>query len=144
MSTPVETLIPTIPLIEELLDEFGLLHQIDDDGDLTVRWDSFTVYFFQYGDQKEVLQARAYVDRRLLVEQRASIVMWLDEWHRTRMAPKAYTTLPDDGLLGVCAEISHDFEKGATREQIALIIGTWLSQITQFAQWFDGLVVDAC
>jgi hypothetical protein len=46
---------PTVPLVEQLLDEFGLRHQIDEDGDLVVRWEKCSIYFFFYGERHEVL-----------------------------------------------------------------------------------------
>ena len=42
--------LPTLALVEQLLDEFGLKHSIDDDGDLVVRWEKCSVFFFFYGD----------------------------------------------------------------------------------------------
>ncbi|HZY77176.1 MAG TPA: YbjN domain-containing protein, partial [Jatrophihabitantaceae bacterium] len=96
--------LPSIALVQQVLDEYGLKHQIDDDGDLVVRWEKCSVYFFLYGERHEVLQARLYMNRRFSVEMRGPLALLLDEWNRTKLFPKAYTVLPDDGMAGVCGE----------------------------------------
>ena len=56
MSRMAGTLVvPTTALLQQLLDEYGLKHKIDPDGDLTVRWEKCSIYFFHYGDKREVL-----------------------------------------------------------------------------------------
>jgi hypothetical protein len=132
--------VPTVPMIEQILDEYGLKHSIDDDGDLTVRWEKCNAYFFFYGEQREVVQARLYLSRRFSVDNRSALTLLLDEWNRTKLFPKAYTVLPDDGMVGICAEHCHDFEGGATRAQIKYAIGIWLDTLLRFADWVDEQV----
>jgi hypothetical protein len=129
--------LPSIALVEQLLDEFGLKHSIDDDGDLVVRWERCSVYFFLYGERHEVLQARMYMNRRFTVEARAGLALILDEWNRTKLFPKAYTVLPDDGMVGVCAEHCYDFESGVTRGQLKYTVGMWIDTLLRFADWAD-------
>jgi hypothetical protein len=130
--------LPTLPLVQQVLDEFGLKHSLDDDGDLVVRWERCSVFFFFYGDRDEVLQARLYMNRRFAVETRTSLVLLLDEWNRTKLFPKAYTVLPDDGLVGVCAEQCHDFEAGITRTQLKYAVGMWIDTLLRFTDWIDA------
>jgi hypothetical protein len=132
--------LPTVPFVQQLLDEFGLRHGIDDDGDLAVRWEKCSVYFFFYGDHKEVLQARLYLNRRFSADMRATLAVLLDEWNRTKLFPKAYTVLPDDGMVGICAEHCQDFEGGATRAQLKYSIGMWIDTLLRFADWVDDQV----
>ncbi|MGN6609144.1 MAG: YbjN domain-containing protein [Jatrophihabitans sp.] len=132
--------LPTVALIQQLLDEFGLKHTIDDDNDLTVRWEKCSVYFFFYGEKNEVLQARLYVNRRFSVDTRGQLALLLDEWNRTKLFPKAYTVLPDDGMVGVCAEQCFDFEAGATRAQLKYTVGMWIDTLLRFADWLDEQV----
>ena len=129
--------LPSIALVEQLLDEFGLKHSIDDDGDLVVRWERCSVYFFLYGERHEVLQARMYMNRRFNVEARAGLALIMDEWNRTKLFPKAYTVLPDDGMVGVCAEQCYDFESGVTRGQLKYTVGMWVDTLLRFADWVD-------
>ena len=132
--------LPTVPLVQQLLDEFGLKHGIDDDGDLAVRWEKCSVYFFFYGERKEVLQARLYLNRRFNADMRATLAVLLDEWNRTKLFPKAYTVLPDDGMVGICAEQCQDFEGGVTRAQLKYAIGMWVDTLLRFADWVDDQV----
>jgi hypothetical protein len=131
------TVVPTLALVEQLLDEFGLKHSIDDDGDLVVRWERCSVYVFFYGEHHEVLQARLYLNRRFDVDSRGALALLLDEWNRTKLFPKAYTVLPDDGRVGICAEQCFDFEAGATRPQIKYTIGLWIDTLLRFSDWVD-------
>ena len=132
--------LPSVALVEQVLDEFGLRHSIDDDGDLVVRWERCSVYFFFYGQRNEVLQARLYLNRRFPVELRGGLALVVDDWNRTKLFPKAYTVLPDDGMVGVCAEHAHDFEAGVTRAQLKYSIGMWIDTLLPFADWVDEQV----
>jgi hypothetical protein len=132
--------LPSPVLVQQLLDEFGLRHQLDDDGDLVVRWEKWSVYFFFYGEQNEVLQARLYMNRRFEVESRSALALMLDEWNRSKLFPKVYTVLPDDGMVGICAEQCQDFEIGATREQMKYTVGMWIDTLMRFAEWVDEQV----
>lgn len=129
--------LPSVALVRQILDEFGLRHSIDDDGDLVVRWEKCSVYFFFYGERHEVLQARMYLNRRYSVEMRSALALLLDEWNRTKLFPKSYTVLPDDGMVGVCAEQCHDFETGVTRAQLKYAIGMWIDTLLRFTEWID-------
>jgi hypothetical protein len=129
--------VPSNALLQQILDEYGLKHSTDGDGDLTVRWENCNVFFFYYGERREVLQARLYLNRRFSVDLRPSVALMLDDWNRTRLFPKAYTVLPDDGMVGICAEQCHDFEAGVTREQLKYTIGVWIDTLLRFAQWIE-------
>jgi hypothetical protein len=129
--------IPTTPLLQQILDEYGLRHSIDEDGDLRVHWEKCTLFFFHYGNDDEVLQARMYLTRRFPVEMRPRLALALDDWNRTKLFPKAYTVLPDDGKVGICAEQCFDFEPGATRDQIHHTVGVWIDTLLRFVEWVD-------
>jgi hypothetical protein len=131
---------PTMALVQQILDEFGLKHSIDDDGDLVVRWEKCSVFFFFYGTKQEILQARLYMNRRFDVETRGALALLLDEWNRVKLFPKAYTVLPDDGRVGVCAEQCYDYEAGATRGQLKYAIGLWVDTLLRFTDWVDEQV----
>jgi hypothetical protein len=129
--------LPTVALVQQLLDEFGLVHSIDDDGDLVVRWERCSIYFFFYGEHREVLQARMYLNRRFDVENRTVLALLTDEWNRTKLFPKAFTILPDDGRVGLCAEHAYDYESGTTRAQLKYAIGMWVDTLLRFSDWVD-------
>jgi hypothetical protein len=77
------------------------------------------------------------MNRRLPVDNRTALALLLDEWNRTKLFPKAYTVLPDDGLVGVCAEHCHDFDAGVTRAQLKYAIGMWIDTLLRFTDWID-------
>lgn len=133
-------IIPSRPVLQQVLDEYGLAHVIDDDGDLVVRWDNCSIYLFHYGDRREVLQARLYINRRFEVELRSSLIEVLDDWNRTKLFPKAHTVLPDDGMVGICAEHCVDFESGTTRSARKYTVGVWFDTLLRFAEWIDEQV----
>jgi hypothetical protein len=132
--------LPTVALVEQILDEFGLKHAIDEDGDLVVRWEKCSIYLFFYGERREILQARLYLNRRFDVDARSSLVLLLDEWNRSKLFPKAYTVLPDDGRVGLCAEQCYDFDTGVTRSQLKYSIGLWIDTLLRFSDWVDEQV----
>lgn len=131
------TVLPNKALLQRILKGYGLTPEIDPDGDLAIRADSFSIYFFQYGSDEEVLQARLYLDRRFDVDLRPTLALVLDDWNRSKLFPKAYTVLPDDGLVGICAEQAFDFEGGTSSEQLRFTIGMWLQNLRQFADWIE-------
>jgi hypothetical protein len=133
--TAVAFIEPSTPVLQQILDEYGLVHSIDDDGDLVVRWATHSVYFFHYGERGEVLQARLYLDSRFDVDVRPALTVMLDDWNRTKLFPKAYTVLPDDGKVAVCAEHVFDFEAGMTRAGLKYTVGSWIHSLLQFADW---------
>jgi hypothetical protein len=135
--------VPDTALLQQLLDEYGLSHRIDKDGDFRVAWEECQLYFFHYGAENEVLQLRLYLTRRFAVETRPALALALDDWNRTKLFPKAYTVLPDDGMVGICAEQVHDFGLGATRDQIHHTLGVWIESLLRFAAWVDEQFVQA-
>ena len=135
--------VPDTALLRQVLDEYGLTHAIDHDGDLQVQWEQNVFYFFHYGEQNEVLQLRLYLPRRFPVETRPALALALDDWNRTKLFPKAYTILPDDGMVAICAEHVYDFHVGATRDQIHHTVGVWIESLLRFAEWVDQQFVQA-
>jgi hypothetical protein len=129
--------LPDNSVLQAILKEYSLRSVIDDDGDLAVRWENYSVYFFHYGQDDEVLQARLYLNRRFDVELRPALALVLDDWNRSKLFPKAYTVLPDDGLVGICAEQAFDFEGGISRQQLKFTVGMWLQNLQQFADWTE-------
>ena len=93
-----------------------------------------------FPENREVLQARLYLNRRFSVDLRPTVALMLDDWNRTKLFPKAYTVLPDDGMVGICAEQCYDFEAGVTREQLKYTVGVWIDTLLRFAQWVEDQV----
>ena len=105
-----------------------------------MRWEKCSVYFFFYGERRRGPAGRLYLNRRFDVDNRGALALLLDEWNRSKLFPKAYTVLPDDGLVGICAEQCFDFEAGATRAQLKYTIGLWIDTLLRFSDWIDEQV----
>ena len=81
-----------------------------------------------------------YLNRRFDVDLRPTLALMLDDWNRTKLFPKAYTVLPDDGMVGICAEQCYDFEAGVTRDQLKYTVGHVDRHLLRFADWVDDQV----
>jgi hypothetical protein len=108
--------------IEAALKSRSWNYQIDSDGDIGGIWDNNVFYFFQYGEQKEILQIRGRWNQALPIELRPQALLAIDEWHLTKIWPKGYTRVDDQGRLWVHSEHSVDWEHGVTDEQLILTI----------------------
>jgi hypothetical protein len=95
---------------------------VDSDGDIGGLWDSNVFYFFTYGEQREILQIRGRWHQDLPIELRGEVRELLDEWHFSKIWPKAYTTVDDSGRVWVLAEHSVDWEHGVTDAQLRLTL----------------------
>ncbi|MDR2347419.1 MAG: YbjN domain-containing protein [Bifidobacteriaceae bacterium] len=97
-------------------------YQIDSDGDIGGIWESNIFYFFLYGDQREILQVRGRWHQDLPIELRAQVREVIDNWHFTKIWPKAYTTVDDSGRMWVLAEHTVDWEHGVSDDQLRLTL----------------------
>ena len=89
----------------------------DDDGDVFGTWDGNLFYFFLMGAQDEILQIRGRWAGSAPLGAQAELLPFLDEHHRDRLWPKAYTREDPDGT-GVYAEVSTDLEHGVADDQL--------------------------
>ncbi|MDR2114024.1 MAG: YbjN domain-containing protein [Bifidobacteriaceae bacterium] len=108
--------------LKEALQAEGWVYHIDADGDIGGLWDSNVFYFFCYGKQGEILQIRGRWSQHLPIELRNSVRAVLDNWHFTKIWPKAYTRVDDKGRMWVLAEHTVDWEYGVTDEQLRLTL----------------------
>jgi hypothetical protein len=106
--------------IKEALAAEDWTFNVDSDGDIGGLWDSNVFYFFTYGEENEILQIRGRWHQDLPIELRSQVREVMDEWHYTKIWPKAYTTVDDSGRVWVLAEHSVDWEHGVTDAQLRL------------------------
>ncbi|MDR2722205.1 MAG: YbjN domain-containing protein [Cellulomonadaceae bacterium] len=116
--------------IGEELARRGYRFRLDADGDVTGVWDGNQFWFLLLGDHKEVLQVRARWANTVDDSARLSILQAANDWNRDRLWPKVYVREEDE--LAVYAEVSVDFEHGATDAQLADTISCGLATATQF------------
>ncbi|MCI9887301.1 YbjN domain-containing protein [Micrococcales bacterium 31B] len=123
--------------ITHSLDSKGYRYQIDDDGDIGGNWDGRTVFFFQYGEQHEILQVRSCWNHTISLGYSELIQLFCNDWNRERIWPKVYAREEDDSTLGVYAELSTDLEFGVSNEQLDNFIACALGSASQFYTALD-------
>lgn len=136
--TPVKD--PICPLsqqrIKDLLNKDGYVYDVDDEGDLGGRWDHSFIYFFIMGKKQEILN----ISGRFLIpipeEQIDEARLFIEDWHRDHMWPKAYIFTDNHGRYRVSAEVALDHEHGVSDAQLHQHIKCAIGTIHQC---FDGL-----
>jgi hypothetical protein len=103
--------------IAQALDRKGWKYTTDKDGDLAGIWDGNVFFFLLMGPKKEVVQVRGRWEHPLPLAARAELLIQLDEWHREKNWPKAYTQVDGDKVW-VMAEHAIDWEDGVTDAQL--------------------------
>ncbi|WP_423465162.1 YbjN domain-containing protein [Promicromonospora sp. MS192] len=109
----------------------GYRFRIDDDGDVTGTWDGNRFWFLLLGEHDEILQVRGRWAGALPPAARLAVLQAANDWNRERIWPKVYTR-EEGGGLALYAEVSVDFEHGATEEQLAQTVSCGLVTASQF------------
>ncbi|MEU4241539.1 YbjN domain-containing protein [Actinoplanes sp. NPDC026619] len=105
-------------MIKSVLDKHGYTYMIDADGDVVGNFQGNLIYFFQIGDQGEMLQVRAMVQHIFGMEDVTRLYEFCNSWNHDRLWPKAYVHIQDDGTVNIIGEVLADWEKGVTVEQL--------------------------
>jgi len=109
----------------------GYRFRTDDDGDVTGTWDGNRFWFLLLGDHEEILQVRGRWAGAVPEHARMAVLQAVNDWNRERVWPKVYARPEGDGLA-LYAEVSVDFEHGATDEQLAATVSCGLVTSSQF------------
>lgn len=109
----------------------GYRFRTDDDGDVTGTWDGNRFWFLLLGDHDEILQVRGRWAGTVPPDSRLAVLQAVNDWNRERVWPKVYARREGDGLA-LYAEVSVDFEHGATDEQLAATVSCGLVTSSQF------------
>ncbi|MFI2485778.1 YbjN domain-containing protein [Promicromonospora kroppenstedtii] len=129
---PVEKPRPlTTQRVGDDLSRRGYRFRIDDDGDVTGTWDGNRFWFLLLGEHDEILQVRGRWAGALPAAARLAVLQAANDWNRERIWPKVYTREEGAGLA-LYAEVSVDFEHGATEEQLAQTVSCGLVTASQF------------
>ncbi|MDR3202057.1 MAG: YbjN domain-containing protein [Bifidobacteriaceae bacterium] len=117
---PVANLQPlTRGRIEAALAAHDWTYHIDSDGGVCAYFDGNLFSFLREGPAQQILYVRGRWHQPIPIEIRPQLLLALDEWHLTRIWPKAFTWVDDDGKVWVHSEHSVDWGPGATDAQIA-------------------------
>jgi hypothetical protein len=112
----------TQEMIKAALDERGFNYFVDAESDIAGNFQGNLIYFFQIGEQKEMLQIRAMVQHVFGMEDVAKLYEFCNSWNHDRLWPKAYVHVSDDGTVSVVGEVLADWEKGVTPEQLDQVL----------------------
>lgn len=88
------------------------------------------------GPNDSVLCIRGTWNRELAIERVGEILDFCNQWNATRLWPKTYSRVLDNGLVQVHTEVVADLEPGATDEQLDQILECGLRTGVLF---FDAL-----
>lgn len=113
------------------LERRGYRFRTDADGDVTGTWDGNRFWFLLLGDHSEILQVRGRWAGNVPTQARLSVLQAVNDWNRERVWPKVYTRAEGENLA-LYAEVSVDFEHGATDEQVAATVSCGLVTASQF------------
>jgi hypothetical protein len=109
----------------------GYRFRIDSDGDITGTWDGNRFWFLLLGDHREILQVRGRWAGLVPPGARLAVLQAANDWNRERIWPKVYTR-EENGGMALYAEVSVDFEHGATDDQLAATVSCGLVTASQF------------
>ena len=135
-----KTIVPTVPAdlptplstgrIADYLTSRAYHFRVDDDGDITGTWDGHRFWFLLLGEDHEILQVRGRWSETIHATSRLDALQVVNDWNRERIWPKVYLRGESPGLA-LYAEISVDFEHGATDAQLGQIISCGLGTAVQ-------------
>ena len=109
-------------MIKSVLDARGFTYMVDADNDVVGNFQGNLVYFFQIGENGEMLQVRAMVQHVFGMADVVRLYEFCNAWNHDRLWPKAYVHVQDDGVVNIIGEVLADWEKGVTPEQLDQVI----------------------
>lgn len=139
LAPPVRPLPLSSVRVADDLSRRGYRFRTDGDGDVTGTWDGNRFWFLLLGDHEEILQVRGRWAGTVPDQARLPVLQAVNDWNRERVWPKVYTRREGDGLA-LYAEVSVDFEHGATDEQLAATVSCGLVTASQFFTTVGTLV----
>ena len=122
--------------IISVLDSREMRYGVDDDGDIGGYWDGHLFYFFRMGGSQEYLQTRGRWNRKVGVDQFERVVDLVNAWNSEKLWPKGYVRA-EDGVVGVYAEHTVDYEHGVTDEQLDLHLACGITTALSLFEHLD-------
>lgn len=143
---PVGAQPPVTPInrdrLEALLKANDWRYRVDEDGDLTGRWDDDLISFMLRGEQDEMLNIMGMMLEDVPMDRLDEARFAIDEWHREHLWPVCFWRENDDAgmTFTIGGAVAVDWEPGATDDQILQQIRCGLSTCGQaFADFRDRL-----
>ena len=122
--------------ITAVLDSWQARYVVDDDGDPGGYWDGHLFFFMRAGEDHDVLTVRGRWMREVGTEHLDTVTRLLNDWHTSRIWPKAYVQV-ENGRLGIYGDLSTSLAHGATQPQVDELMGCGLSTTLQLFGFLD-------
>jgi hypothetical protein len=128
--------IPDQDLVTQFLDQMGLKHAVDDEGDLLAPWEEFRTYFMFRGEaQQHVFAVRTFYERAYSVDEKAQLLEALDEWNHLTLWPKVYTNTDDEGVVRLIGEAQMLIGMGVGLDHFVATTVSWVQASIEFNKW---------
>ncbi len=128
--------------IKEVFDRRKWQYYVDNEGDLGGMWDDDNFHFMLRGADKEILIISGRWHNSLTIDKLDQVREFIVQWHRSKLWPKCYHRIDDEGRVRIFTEVSIDYEHGATSEQleqhISCALGTSGSFFRELAEALEG------
>ncbi len=102
----------------DVFDRQGFHYGIDDGGDLGGRWDHSVFYFLLRGENEQILHIASQMREHIPLEVLDEFLVFIEDWHRDTIWPKAYHSFDDNGTLRLNADLVVALEHGVTDAQL--------------------------
>jgi len=128
--------IPNQDLVKQLLDQMGLKHAVDEEGDLLAPWEEFRTYFMFRGEaQQHVFAVRTFYERAYTVDEKFQLLEAIDEWNHLTLWPKVYTNTDDEGAVRLIGEAQTLIGMGVNLDHYVATTVSWIQASIEFNKW---------
>lgn len=108
--------------VRACVQDLGLRYFVDDEGDVGIPWRLVTVHVV-FQDTRAV-QLRGVWHRIAETESLGPLRDLVEDWNITRIGPKAYLTISDNGVVRLHGEVTYPLGAGMTDQQLSDFIFT--------------------
>lgn len=124
----------SIERVESALSQHGysFVEDADNPDILRARFDEYRFQFMLTGESLAILQTRGRWNHTVDISRKIDMLKICNEWNMGRVWPKVYVRRENEGMLGLYAETTHDFDLGATDTQIDRALSCGLRTVISF------------
>ncbi|WBT08474.1 YbjN domain-containing protein [Corynebacterium sp. SCR221107] len=109
----------SIARLEALFSAKDWYYALDSDGDLRAIFDHYDFIFAATGRRGELMHVRCRWNIVAPFDAREQLLDACNDWNRTKLFPKAYVGVEDDGDVLTFGEFVRDYELGVTDPALA-------------------------
>lgn len=113
--------------VKKFFDSRGFRYWVGRDGSIAYLHNEGNLHFLTRGERDEVLCVFGTWSGSLPMDCLEQVREFIRNWHRTRLWPKCYHSIDDNGRIRIYTELNTDYESGVADEQLDLTIRCGLS-----------------